>query len=197
MKQCKRGWDSYLGVPGTDSSQTRSEALAVRLTNTLLRSAVCSSVLPRMGHGKVLTPSASGFQASLLTAIPTETRSSRLCCTSIYRLAVVFSALLGLLMDVMITSESRYRPTSGQLARQKPVFLLVAIFVFAVSGVASIGAIVSGLGVVKPVGHVREVGAPLREVLGVAEGPPFITLNRGQPTVWSPSQSKRQRERIV
>lgn len=70
-------------------------------------------------------------------------------------------------------------------------------FVFAVSGVASIGAIGSGMGVVKPVGRLREVGTPLGRVLGLAEGPAVITLNRVQPTLWSPSRPKRQRERIV
>lgn len=71
-------------------------------------------------------------------------------------------------LGVEVLSRGR---VAGKVESGTILFLLV-VFVLPVSGVASIGAIVSGLGVVKPVGHVREVGAPLREVLGVAGPPP-------------------------
>lgn len=46
---------------------------------------------------------------SLLTAIPTGTRSNRLCSISLLRSAMCLSVLSGPLMDVMTTSESMYR----------------------------------------------------------------------------------------
>lgn len=47
--------------------------------------------------------------SSLLTAIPTGTRSNRLCSISLWRSAMCLSVLSGPLMDVMTTSESMYR----------------------------------------------------------------------------------------